>query len=378
MNNTGRRESLINIALATGSVACVLLLFLAGDWLYSRTQTRDPFAQKPLANNGIKLYSRDTITGWYELNSRYLGEDRYGKLTFAVRTDQHGFRKNHAATTEYANLNKPTLVLLGDSFTYGVGLNWDGTFAAQLAKIYGGQVINAGVNSHSPTPHLYRLKRWFKQGLIPDRSILIMAVDISDVFDEATRWNDGPSTPVERTAAHNKGAKTEQSQARATFFNPITFQLTHQIYYGAEALVKHFIDDLQVRNNIRSAFTHRPWSELETAYQPLGVSGGLARLTSKIKSAATLSHSQGHHFYLLIYPWPAQLAYNNTFSWQQAAIQACHKPTCSGVINTFPLFRQIAARRAQWQKELYIAGDMHFNATGNRLIAEQIMTALQQ
>jgi len=381
INNT-QRERLINLVLSAGSVAFVLLLFLAGDWIYSRSQSRDPFAPKPLASNGVKLYRSDAATGWYELNGGYRGEDRYGKLTFNVSTDQHGFRTGPSDQTKPASTAKPALLLLGDSFTYGVGLNWDDTFAAHLAEGYGGPVINAGVNSHSPTPHLWRLQQWLKQGLVPAGAIIVMGVDISDVFDEATRWSDGPSTPIERTTAQAAGSKTAQASPQTAptepFFTQRAFQISHQIYFGVEALVKRFIDDLQVRNNVRSAFTHRGWSELEDAYQPLGVAGGLGRLNKKIEAAAMLSHTHGHRFYLLIYPWPAQLAYPNRFSWQKAIARACRQPTCNGVIDTIPIFAQVAARDPQWQQHLYIRGDMHFKAAGNRLIAEQILTALRR
>lgn len=375
------RERLINLALSAGSIGFVLVLFLAGDWLYSSLQRRDPFAPRALKTNGVKLYRSEAKTGWYELNSGFDGEDRYGKLIFQVRTDQHGFRTGPVRPTRHQNKSKPALLLMGDSFTYGVGLNWEDTFAAKLEAAYGGAVINAGVNSHSPTPHLWRLQRWFQQGLVPKGAIVVMGVDISDVYDEATRWSDGPTTPIERTTALGPGITASQAPPQQTagpFFNPRSFQLTHQIYFGLEALVKHFIDDLQVRNNVRSTFTHRPWSELDAAYQPMGVAGGLERLKRKIAASAALTHANGHRFYLLIYPWPAQLAYPHRFSWEQAISSACQKPACSGVINTVPVFARRAATDSNWQQHLYIRGDMHFKAAGNQLIANEILAALER
>jgi len=381
-SSNARGERLINLALSSVSIAVVLLLFLAGDWLYSRSQRRDPFSPRPLESNGVKLYRSDAMTGWYELNGGYRGEDRYGKLTFRVNTDHNGFRTGSSSGNKTATKSeKPALLLIGDSFTYGVGLNWQGTFAAQLAARYGGPVINAGVNSHSPTPHLWRLQRWLEQGLVPAEAIVIMAVDISDVFDEATRWSDGPSSPIERTTAQGKGANAAQQKPPATsaepWFSPRAFQLSHQIYYGVEAVVKHVIDDLQVRNNVRSDFTHRNWSDLDQAYQPLGVAGGFKRLSQKIEAAARLSHARGHRFYLLIYPWPAQLAYANRFSWERAIARSCQRPFCSGVINTIAAFSKLASSDSRWQQHLYIRGDMHFNAAGNRVITDRILAALR-
>lgn len=378
MGHGNQRERLINLALSTGSIAMVLVLFLAGDWIYSRSQRQDPFAIKPLHKNGVKLYRSDPKTGWYELNSNFEGQDRYGKLIFNVSTDSHGFRSPGPGQSRQAvATSAPPVLLLGDSFTYGVGLEWPDTFAAQLAARYPGKVINAGVNSHAPTPHLWRLKRWLQQGSVAPGTVIVMAVDISDVFDEATRWHDGPTTPIDRSTAGGPKGSDRVPQTQQPWFRPSTFQLTHQIYFGLESLVKGVIDNLQVRNNIRSDFTHKNWNQINNNFAPLGVAGGLKQLKHKIEAAAHLSHAHGHRFYLLIYPWPAQLAFANRFSWERAITESCRKPDCSGVINTFPAFRQLAASDRRWQDHLYIRGDMHFQATGNAIIAAQILKALQ-
>ena len=384
MGPSSQRERLINLALSAGSITMVLALFLASDWLYSRSQRTDPFASKTLNNNGVKLYRSDPGTGWYELNPNFEGQDRFGKLIFNVHTDSRGFRdpgsgpgSGQQAHQTPLSASAPAVLLLGDSFTYGVGLEWPDTFAAQLAARYHGPVINAGVNSHSPTPHLWRLRRWLQQGSLARDTVIVMAVDISDVFDEATRWRDGPTTPIDRSTAGQQKASDSALQTGLPWFRPSTFILTHQIYFGLEALVKGVIDNLQVRNNNKSAFTYQHWDQINTNFAPLGVKGGLKRLGDKIEQAARLSQANGHRFYLLIYPWPAQLAYANRFSWEQAIGRSCHKPDCSGVINTFPAFRQEVSSDRRWQDHLYIRGDMHFQASGNAIIAAQILKTLQ-
>jgi lysophospholipase L1-like esterase len=381
-----KRERLAELALLAGSTTLALGAFAAFDFVYSKQQQRDPFALSAPRNNGRSLYVHKP-NGWYELNRNYRGEDRYGRHLFAVATDQHGLRipSPAAAAPAKASSQHPALVFLGDSFTYGVGANWNDTYVGQVAKRYPGAVINAGVNSHSPTPHLYRLQRLLQEGAIPTGAIVVLAVDISDVQDEASRWQSTDAEPQERSAAaaaqviERRGRTQPPPEAQTPLFSPRNFQLTHQIYYGLEALYKRFFDHWQIRNQARSAFTHRPWADLAQHYAPLGVEAALNQTRRRIEQIAQLSQRNGHPFWLLIYPWPAQLAYRDQFSWEQFIASSCQPATCSGVINTFPAFRQQVGadpHAAAWQERLYLKGDMHFSRSGNGVVAEAVLKAL--
>ncbi|MEB3235575.1 MAG: hypothetical protein VKM98_09115 [Cyanobacteriota bacterium] len=382
----------LELALVAGSISLSLLGFLVFDGIYSSQQRSNPFSPPPLKTNGRKLYISKS-NGWYELNKNYDGEDRYGRYRIDVKTDENGFRiptkQQPTLTDKRSSAQAPALVFLGDSFTYGVGTSWDNTFVGQVAKHYPGPVINAGVVSHSPTAHRYRLERLLKSGTIPDGAVVIMAVDISDVQDESSRWipqTSGP--PQERNSAasaavvERQGTATKQiRKSDEPWFSPRRFQLTHRLYYGLEVLYKQFFDHWQIRNNARSAFTHRPWNEIDEAYKPLGVVGGLGQLRRQITAAAKLSTNYGHQFFLLIYPWPAQLAYSDQFNWESWISQSCHVPDCSGVINAFPAMRQqVTPNRnaASWQERLYLKGDMHLSPAGNAVVAQTILKALQE
>jgi len=380
------------LLLLSGSIVLSLLGFLAVDLIYSKQQLADPFTPAPPKNNGRSLYISKP-SGWYELNANYSGQDRYGRFLIDVKTDAQGFRvpiNTSSAHPKDRQISKPTLVFFGDSFTYGVGSSWEQSFVGQVAKRYAGNVINAGVVSHSPTPHHYRINRLLRHGTLPPGAIVVMAIDISDVQDEASRWVPGNAEPIERQSSAAAAVVRRQGAAAAAtkinrqtaepFFSPRNFQLTHRIYYSLEGLVKRFLDHWQARNLERSAFTHRPWSQLDRSYQPLGVAGGLKQLRQQVQQAARLSASHGHPFWILIYPWPAQLAYDERFSWERFIKDSCEPKVCSGVINTFPAFRRnVGADRsaAKWQNHLYLHGDVHFTPAGNAVIAESVLQALR-
>lgn len=383
----------IEIVLTIGSIAIGLISFLFVDYLYSYQRRGNPFEPSKPKTNGQSLYISKP-SGWYELNKDYDGEDQYGKYIFRVRTDSQGFRipisqpikiKNSSdSTSTQRHRAAPPLFFLGDSFTYGVASSWEDSFVGQVAKRYSGEILNAGVNSHSPTPHLYRLNRMIRDGSLPKNARVIMAIDISDVQDEATRWVKTSSEPMERTSSAvaqviQRRHDGHKSKSTKPFFSPSNFQLTHQIYYGLEAFFKHFFDHWQIRNLSRSAFTHKPWEELDSRYQPLGVQGGLEQIRSRIREAAQISHDNGHEFWLLIYPWPAQISYANRFNWEYFIKKSCQPPNCSGVINAVPNFRARAGNNPSskdWQEQLYLKGDMHFSPAGNKLVADEILKAM--
>lgn len=50
----------------------------------------------------------------------------------------------------------------------------------------------------------------------------------------------------------------------------------------------------------------------------------------------------------------------------------CIKTSCSGVINTFPIFGRIAEHDSSWGKEYFVEGDVHFNERGNAVVSSEL------
>ena len=250
--------------------------------------------------------------------------------------------------------------------------------------------INAGVNSYSPTTYKYKLKSMIDKGLISKSQKIVIGLDISDVFDEATRWTEynGKPANIEDVNKLNKknlpeSPKTYELSLKnknkniENFYTKLNFKLTHQIYFGIERFVKNFIDDIQVRNNDRSKFTHKDWKLIDEKSSPLGIEQGMKKIENNLMEISQLSSRNNNELYILIYPWPAQLAYESLFDWPKHVEDLCIKVACSGVINTFPDFFIYKKNSKSWQKELYIRGDMHFNQKGNYFLAEIIANQLK-
>ena len=182
--------------------------------------------------------------------------------------------------------------------------------------------------------------------MIDPQQKVVIALDISDVFDEATRWTTYKGKPanidklkeLEMNNDPQIKSLNKNSRKKTPFYNEDNFKLTHQIFYGIEGFVKNYIDNIQIRNNIRSKFTHKEWSEIDNKFSPLGVQNGLKKIKKVLIEISKLTNSNGNELYFLIYPWPAQLAYEESFSWEKFVEQSCKEVKCSGVINSFPSF----------------------------------------
>lgn len=97
-----------------------------------------------------------------------------------------GLRSPEIALAKPAGIKR--LLILGDSFTEGVGVNGDETFTSQLRGMLerdgigtGWQVINGGVASYSPLLEYLYLKNG---GLALAPDLVILALDLSDVYDD--------------------------------------------------------------------------------------------------------------------------------------------------------------------------------------------------
>ena len=369
------------------SISLPLSFFQVFDFFYSKSTPQiQPFKLRNTISNGNALTLVDEF-GWYDLGPNFNGESRYGKKYFFVKTDKNGFRINHLENEEKLkkSFREDKILFIGDSFTFGVGLNWEETFVGILNKDFNLNAINAGVNSHSPTVYKYKLRNYIKKGLIDSNQKIVIGIDISDVFDESTRWTEYKGRPanIEVVKKLKNSHLTDQineknitinnkKSKQSNFYNKNNFKLTYQILYGLENFVKNYIDDIQVRNNDRSKFTHKKWSLIEEKFAPLGIEEGLKKISNNLMEISQLVADNNNDLYLLIYPWPAQLAFENKFNWEIYIQNLCIEISCTGVINAFPYFKAYKKNRSNWQKELYIKGDMHFNKKGNYILAEII------
>ena len=112
--------------------------------------------------------------------------ENWGDLRYKLVTNSLGFRDFQNTSVKKVSSSKKRLILIGDSFTEGVGLGYKDSLAGQITnylkkeKEY--EVLNSGVGSYSPTNYYYKTKYLIDQEYKFDKAIVFL--DITDVIDE--------------------------------------------------------------------------------------------------------------------------------------------------------------------------------------------------
>jgi len=371
------KRLIINTTIVMISVLLSIVVLLFFDFIYSNYFSN---------NIHVVEYKVAKDHGWYELKKSHNGPALWGDHMYEINTDEYGFRVSGVDS----NNKKAKYIFLGDSFTFGVNGSWDETFVGMFDSSTNDAVLNAGVPSYSPTGYLYRYKQALKLNLLEKDHIVILGLDISDVQDESSYWRDSVEHPVNiRREGQNKpSAKYLNANDKFKKFRRKNFKMTRKI----SRFIREYFRELRgwdnsksakkALNTHRSAFTWKEWSFLNkqsnnpfsdhSSFYPLGVQGGLDRVRHKLSLISKLSNENNSSLYILIYPWPAQIYYNQKFNWSDYVNKLCKEITCSGVIDAQHNFTEYANNNNSWYKDLFIFGDTHYNISGNALIFDSL------
>src|ERR1700686_2608899 len=171
------KRALVN----TGVFVYCLALFFAFDFAYS-TLTQGEEKQRP-ARIANSIYD-------HGFAANFDGYDVWGELRYRLITNSLGFKDASVRNVPLKSASR-RILLIGDSFTEGIGMSFEDSFAGQLYRA--GQersdkieFLNAGVASYSPSIYYKKIKYLLDSGLQFDEVVLFS--DTSDVTDEATSY----------------------------------------------------------------------------------------------------------------------------------------------------------------------------------------------
>jgi hypothetical protein len=170
------RQTLVN----TGTVLSCLALFLLFDFVYSTltagSEARSPRISNPVYDHGLVAY--------------FNGYEIWKDLPYSLITNNLGF-KDASVRKVLLKPNSRRILLMGDSFTEAVGIDFEDSFAGLLfragqARPEKVEFLNAGVVSYSPSVYYKKTKYLIESGLQFDEVVLFS--DLTDVTDEATSY----------------------------------------------------------------------------------------------------------------------------------------------------------------------------------------------
>jgi hypothetical protein len=310
------------------------------------------------------------------LAPNYDGPDVWADRFYDVRTNNLGFKD---ARVREVPLRSPTrrVLLIGDSFAEGIGLPFEQTFAGMLyrAGLDGAdkvEFLNAGAASYSPVIYYRKVKYLLEQGLTFDE--VVVFPDLSDIADEATSYFCIDEHPEYRAHCNAATAPKFADAGRRKNF----LQRHFTVIDASIALARVKLEALRAGHdsartldtmiNNPAARWPVPGTDVGPLFAPLGLDGGIARAQSNMAALADLLASRNIALSVVVYPWAAQLALDDRDSRAIAIWRDFCKGRCKDFIDTFPAFFEQKDAHADWYDKLFLTGDFHYSANGNRVL----------
>lgn len=326
--------------------------------------------------------------------------------SMTVHINKHGFR---GPDFELEKKPHDRIVVIGDSFTFGVVVEDDQTYSAQLEHVLNdrmptNQVINAGWAGGTSPDAYYTFLAQRGLNFRPDTIVIGMFVwnDVTDLFEN--RWLEtdqyGLPTRLESKARriNERGQlvlKPGQRGAQYVYAPPfpllndshlysLAMRVYHRLLYEWTRLTEEEIIYQHEPNYIFGLYTiHKPPypPKLEDKFQvTLKLLEGMKRFTDM----------NGINLWVVLIPTDAQVHPEMWTKWQGSGAKGPLEPTSDGLdqpqarlvqflrengihyLDLLPEFRKAAASGTK----LYFPIDGHWNVEGHRLAAESLAKAI--
>lgn len=288
----------------------------------------------------------------------------WGHLKYTVHTNSLGFKDASTRVVPAAATTKRVL-LIGDSFTEGVGFPHEQTFAGILAESLGKkgiEVLNAGCSTYSPVIYRRRVQDLIeRQGLVFDH--LVVLLDMSDIVDEIKYYKlDEAGNVVRRVENFNEHGK--KFIADNTILMNLLRNWLRELRQRGKTGDRHVVD------HERSSWTRDP-SLWEKYGKP-----GLAAADLHLDALWQTVRQRGIAMTLVVYPWPDQILNAERDCIQVTYWRDWTQQRGVKFINAFPDFLD-AGPAAEVVTRFFIPQDMHWNELGHALMAKTLLAQLQ-
>jgi len=302
----------------------------------------------------------------HDLKPSFSGKAGWGYLEYEICTNEFGFRDKCEQDAQIKS-KELDVAFLGDSFTQGVGIDWDKTYVGlaslSLNKM---KVANLGVSSYAPSIYYSKLKYLLNEGFqIND---LVVALDISDISDEARRYvllEDG-------TVKDRKEPRTlDQIKKFNEWAFPFTYRL-NRLYRDFKKQSVHkvkTVKEMHRMDNPQYAWTYNDYPA-EEFYGFVSSREALDISRKHMTMLSNLAKANNIRLHLMVYPWPAQILYDNVDTLQSKFWKEFCNSNCYEFIDTFPDFFAEAKHvgKENFVESMYIPNDVHFNEEGNEFL----------
>lgn len=312
------------------------------------------------------IYKYNPIWGW-ELIPNTQSEIRTLDYNVIYKINANGFRddKNYSFSKKIKRI-----AVLGDSFTFGIGVDNNKTFSKILEEKSGCEVLNMGVSGYSPSQYLLGLE---KKGLKYNPDAVIVSIYTgNDIYDTGLAQKttglrrNKPYFNLEDGKLILKGVPVPKKEEffdismnnyvkNQKFYNDIQWFVKWKIY----ALIKIFLKE----------YTYSLWEKLGVLNSVEDYEDSLQIIGATLDRARTDLDNLGgkRKLVVLIIP-PSGIKYGRL---QRDMIKRLVQILEEKKITYINLLPEVLK-----SKNLYFSNDGHFNEKGQYLAAEELYKVL--
>lgn len=338
----------------------------------------------------------------HDIPPNYSGHKQWGEVVYPFFSNSLGFA-DHAVREIPLTSSGQRILLMGDSFTEGVGQSFGDTFAGILGarlESHGMEILNAGVIHYSPK--LYYLKTKYlleKVGLKIDK--IIVFIDISDIQDEIFfemfEPYDGMIQPEDSLLQKSKAFLRRYSLSYFALQKIVSnLRPDHTLVGSAGSSTDLYLkwqDRLQMEAvNWREVTADSPlyteefmqnyqtekdnWTLSSDIFKRWGARG-LALAAEHMDRLHQLCNRYDVSLTVVVYPWPQQIFERDVDSLQQRYWKDFCAKRGIDFIDLFPLFINDSPA-VEIYESYFILNDVHWNGSGHRLVADALYRQLTQ
>ncbi len=312
-------------------------------------------------------------------NVSYIG--KWGPGRYVMCTNSLAFRDRVVRDVPLTS-DKYRIVFIGDSFTEGVSVEYDKTFVGRVDAALPDskyEVFNAGTVSLAAKAYYLKTQYLLDQvGFKFDE--LYVFFDISDVQDAVAfdYWEPTTECALERWDRYWK--------YRSLLYRKVLRKLSIVELYGkARSLFTGEVPAAEMRKRRREKKfdwgdeyykVRDRWTFDKKCWEKWG-KRGLKLAAGNMGKLADLCKARGIPMTVVVYPWPAQIEHRQKNCKQATFWRKFTDERGLGFIDLFPQF--INDRDPESViKQYYIAGDVHWNAAGHGLVAQQVLAYMRK
>jgi hypothetical protein len=309
-------------------------------------------------------------------------------FSYVQRVNKLGLRGKETTVEKPAGVVR--ILVLGDSFTMGKGVQDDETFAVLLEKALNErgssacparkfEVLNGGVDSFAPVLSNIALRRDLGK-FAPD--LIIENLDVSDLAQEAAYRSQASRENGAIVAVPNEGRKSSATDRMRDWIDQHLFFTRAALYYLSKSTASGEI-------TVRSVATHANHEIVAYTLKDdkLPRDAQWHDLFESILAMKTFAGQIDAKFALSIYPWAHEISDSE---WMPGRYTYMSKDETAA--DTRPqLVRRLSAengitlldtfdafRRRLGEEPLYFRQDPHWTAKGHRVMAESLQSFIEE